>query len=125
MTRNGSPKEEYSTIDEYIARYPEDKQKILAKIRKTVRKAAPQAAEKISYRMPTFYQKQNLVHFAVMKNHIGFYPGAEGVAAFATELAGYKTSKGAIQFPFSKPIPYDLIAKITQFRVKQAGENDA
>lgn len=110
------------TIDEYIARYPEDKQIILAKIRKTIRKAAPKAAEKISYRMPTFHQKQNLVHFAVMKNHIGFYPGAEGVAAFSNELAGYKTSKGAIQFPFSKPIPYDLIEKITAFRVRQVQE---
>jgi uncharacterized protein YdhG (YjbR/CyaY superfamily) len=118
MNKDRTQSAEYATIDAYIARYPEDTQKILIKIRKTIRKAAPQAAEKISYRMPTFYQKQNLVHFAVMKNHIGFYPGAEGVAAFLPELAGYKTSKGAIQFPFSKPIPYDLIEKITAFRVK-------
>jgi uncharacterized protein YdhG (YjbR/CyaY superfamily) len=119
MNKDEKQTEEYVTIDEYIALFPANIQKILAKIRKTVRKAAPKAAEKISYRMPTFHQKQNLVHFAVMKNHIGFYPGAEGVAAFSRELAEYKTSKGAIQFPFSKPIPYDLIEKITRFRVKQ------
>jgi uncharacterized protein YdhG (YjbR/CyaY superfamily) len=122
---DNNQKEECSTVDEYIARFPEGKQKILAKIRKTVHKAAPKAIEKISYRMPTFHQKHNLVHFAVMKNHIGFYPGADGVAAFLQDLAGYKTSKGAIQFPFSKPVPYDLIEKITIFRVKQAEKNDA
>ena len=108
--------ENCSTIDEYIAQYPADMQKILTKIRKTIRKAAPKAAEKISWGMPTFYQGENLVHFALMKNHIGFYPGAEGVASFADELDGYKTSKGAIQFPLSKPVPYDLIARITAFR---------
>ena len=108
-----------STIDEYITQYPEDMQKILTKIRKTIRKAAPKATEKISWGMPTFYQGENLVHFALMKNHVGFYPGADGVATFAAELDGYKTSKGAIQFPLSKPVPYDLITRITAFRVEQ------
>ena len=109
---------DYSTIDEYIALYPTDIQRILKKIRATVREAAPEAVERISWRMPTFHQKENLVHFAAMKNHIGFYPGAEGVAAFAARLGEYKTSKGAIQFPLTKPVPYELIANITRFRVK-------
>jgi uncharacterized protein YdhG (YjbR/CyaY superfamily) len=109
----------YTTIDEYIALFPADIQQILAAIRATIRKAAPQAIEKIAYRMPTFHQKQNLVHFAVMKHHIGFYPGAEGVAAFTDDLVEYKTSKGAIQFPLSQPIPHHLISMITAFRVKQ------
>ena len=114
--------EKISTIDEYIALYPADIQKILTKIRKTIRKAAPKATEKISWGMPTFHQGENLVHFAVAKNHIGFYPSTGGVAAFADELDGYKTSKGAIQFPLSKPVPYDLITRITTFRVEQALE---
>ena len=114
--------EKISTIDEYIAQYPADMQKILTKIRKTIRKAAPKASEKISWGMPTFHQEKNLVHFAVAKNHIGFYPTTEGVTAFTDELDGYKTSKGAIQFPLSKPVPYDLITRITAFRVEQAKE---
>ena len=111
---------QYTTVDEYITQFPGDIQKILTKIRRTIHKAAPEAAEKISYRMPAYHQGTHpLVYFAAMKNHIGFYPGAEGVAAFAPELAGYKTSKGAIQFPLSKSIPYELIARITAFRVEQ------
>jgi uncharacterized protein YdhG (YjbR/CyaY superfamily) len=117
-----SPKDkrtdDYETIDEYIALFPADIQKILQSIRTTIRAAAPEAVEKISWRMPTFHQRHNLVHFAAMKNHIGFYPGAEGIAAFAPELGEYRTSKGAIQFPLSKPIPHELIAKITRFRVE-------
>jgi uncharacterized protein YdhG (YjbR/CyaY superfamily) len=108
-----------ASVDEYIAQFPADLQKILTKIRKTIRKVAPQAAEKISYRMPAFQLGHNVVYFAVMKNHIGFYPGAQGVAAFAGELVGYKTSKGAVQFPLSKPVPYDLIARITAFRAER------
>ena len=110
--------ENHVTIDDYIAAFPDDMQKILKKIRKTIRKAAPGATEKISWGMPTFHQGENLVHFALMKKHIGFYPGAEGVAAFAGELGDYKTSKGAIQFPLSKPVPFDLIARITAFRAE-------
>jgi uncharacterized protein YdhG (YjbR/CyaY superfamily) len=112
----------YTTIDEYIAQYPDGIRKILLKIRRTIRKAAPKATEKISYRMPAFYQGEYLVYFAAMKNYIGFYPTSQGVAAFAAELGDYKTSKGAIQFPFSKPIPYDLITRITAFRVIQAAQ---
>jgi uncharacterized protein YdhG (YjbR/CyaY superfamily) len=120
--RRETPTAEYSTIDEYIARFPEDTQTILRKIRKTIHRAAPRAVEKISWRMPTFYQKENLVHFAAAKNHVGFYPGADGVAAFEAELGEYPHSKGAIQFPFAKPIPYDLIERITRYREEQQHE---
>ncbi|GHV01777.1 hypothetical protein FACS189485_00770 [Spirochaetia bacterium] len=105
------------TIDEYIASFPEPVKKLLTQMRETIREAAPEAVEKISYRMPTFYQKQNLVHFAAMKHHIGFYPGAEAVVVFAPRLTEYVTSKGAIQFPLSKPLPLDIVAEITRWRV--------
>jgi uncharacterized protein YdhG (YjbR/CyaY superfamily) len=112
-----------SNIDEYIALYPPDIQKRLILIRETIRKAAPKAVEKISWAMPTFWQKENLIHFAAQKKHIGLYPGAEGVATFADELKEYKTTKGAIQLPNNKDLPLGLIAKITRFRVKKAEKN--
>lgn len=108
-----------STIDEYIFAQPEDAQPLLYKIRETIRCAAPNAVEKISWQMPTFWQGENLIHFAAAKRHIGIYPGGEAVGVFAERLTGYKTSKGAIQFPFGKPIDYELIAEITKWRVAQ------
>ena len=113
------------TIDEYIAGFPPDIQAILEKIRTTIRKAAPHAEEAISYRMPTFKLYGNLVHFAAFKSHIGFYPVPTGLAAFKQDLSGYKTSKGAVQFPLDKPIPYGLIRKIVKFRVKENLEQAA
>ncbi len=107
------------TIDEYIAGFPPDIQVILQKIRTTIRKVAPEAEEKISYQMPTFTQKGNLVHFAAFKNHIGFYPTPSGTEEFWKELSGYKGGKGSIRFPLDQPIPYDLISKIVKFRVKE------
>ena len=104
------------TIDEYIANFPAEVQALLQKVRATITKAAPAAEEAISYQMPTFKLKGNLVHFAAFKKHIGFYPAASGIAHFQTELASYKTSKGAVQFPLDKPIPYSLITKIVKFR---------
>ena len=112
--------EKITTIDEYIAQFPREIQKRLTQIRKTVRKAAPDAIEKISWGMPTFWQNENLIHFAVMKNHIGLYPGADGVAAFAKKLKGFKTTKGGIQLPHDKELPLELITKITRFRVQVA-----
>ena len=106
-------------VDEYIAQFPKEIQKRLRQIRQTIRKAAPEAVEKISYGMPTFWQGKNLIHFAAMKNHLGLYPGAEGVQAFAGDLEGYKTSKGAIQLPYNEDLPLDLISKITSFRVEK------
>ena len=106
-----------ATIDEYIAAQPEEIRSILSKIRTTIKKAAPKAQEKMSWRMPTFWQGENLIHFAAFKKHIGIYPGDLGRLPFADKLSGYKTSKGAIQFPLDKPVDYKLIADITKFRV--------
>lgn len=109
---------EINTIDEYIAGQPAEIQPILRKVRETIRRAAPDAKEKISWRMPTFWQAENLIHFAAFKNHIGIYPGGEAVGIFAERLTDYKTSKGAIQFPLNKPVDYALIADITKWRVQ-------
>jgi uncharacterized protein YdhG (YjbR/CyaY superfamily) len=108
-----------TTIDEYIATFPGEIQEILQKIRLTIHNAAPDAVEAISYQMPTFKLQGNLVHFAVHTHHIGFYPNPSAIVGFQDELKEYKQSKGAIQFPLDKPIPYDLISKIVEFRVKE------
>ncbi len=108
-----------STIDEYIAEFPTDVQTIMQKLRQVIKQSAPQAEERISYGMPGFYQRGMLVWFGGHKNHIGFYPTGEGVEAFKQELAGYKMSKGAVQLPLDKPIPYDLITKIVKHRVEE------
>jgi uncharacterized protein YdhG (YjbR/CyaY superfamily) len=94
---------------------------LLQNIRETIRAAAPDAAEKISWQMPTFWQGENLIHFAAFKKHIGLYPGGEAASVFAERLAGYKISKGAIRLPLNRPIDYELIADIVRWRVKQAG----
>jgi len=112
------------TIDEYIAGFPPDIQAILEKIRATIRDAAPDAEEAISYQMPTFRLKGNLVHFAAYKNHIGFYPTPSGTAQFQQELSPYKSGKGSIRFPLDQPVPFDLIRKIVEFRVKENLEKE-
>jgi len=112
-----------TTIKEYIKVQPKDTQVILKKICKVIRSAAPEAIEKITWRMPTFWQKENIIHFAAFKKHIGIYPGSEAIEVFAKDLTGYKTSKGAIQFPLDKPIDYDLISKITSWRIKNITQN--
>ena len=107
-------------INEYVAGFPKDVQEILEKIRMTIRKAAPDAEETISYQMPTFKLNGTyLVYFAAFKNHIGFYPTPTGTAKFQKELAGYKSGKGSIQFPLDDPMPYGLITRIVKFRVKE------
>jgi uncharacterized protein YdhG (YjbR/CyaY superfamily) len=108
-----------ASVDEYIAQFPPAVQQILESVRAVIKETAPHAVEKISYRMPAYYQGVNLVYFAGFKNHIGFYPTASGIEAFKNELSTYKWSKGAIQFPLSKPIPYDLIRRITLFRLAE------
>ncbi len=108
------------TIDEYIAGFPADVQDVLQKIRKTIHEAAPEAQEKISYQMPTFFLKGNLVHFAAFKEHIGFYPVPTGIEKFKKELSIYKQGKGSVQFPLDQPMPYELITKIVKFRVKES-----
>lgn len=107
-------------MDEYIAGFPDDIQEILRKIRATIREAAPDAKEAIKYRMPTYVLNGNLVHFAAFKNHIGFYPTPAGIEAFQDELSPYKSGKGSVQFPLNQPIPFDLIRRIVEFRVKES-----
>ncbi len=107
------------TMDAYIEDQPEEVRPLLYAVRETIRTAAPQASERFSWQMPTFFLKENLIHFACFKNHIGIYPGGEAVGVFADRLAGYKTSKGSIQFPLKKSIDHELIADIVRWRVEQ------
>jgi len=111
--------EKPTTIDEYIAAFPADVQDILQKVRETIKTAAPQATEAISYGMPTFKLEGNLVHFGAFKTHLGFYPIPSGLEQFKEELAQYKGGKGSVQFPFDQPMPYALITKIVEFRVTE------
>lgn len=111
------------TIDEYIAQCNPEVQEILRDIRSVIREAAPEAKEKISYGMPAFAWHGILVYFAAFKNHIGFFPTADGVEAFRQELTPYKTSKGTIQFPMKNPIPYELIKRIVRYRVAENAEH--
>jgi uncharacterized protein YdhG (YjbR/CyaY superfamily) len=110
------------TVDGYIDQFPADIQEILQRIRKMIREAVPQATEKIAYGMPGFYLNGPLAYFAAFKHHIGFYPIPSGIAAFQDELAGYKTSKGGVQFPLNQPVPYDLIVRIVRFRAAELAE---
>ena len=109
----------FVSIDEYIATFPEEIQKILEELRATIKAAAPNAEEIISYQIPTFALKGNLVHFAAWKKHIGFYPTSSGTQAFKNELSLYENSKGSVKFPIDKPLPLDLISKIVRFRVAE------
>lgn len=106
-------------IDEYIAAFPKDIQKILEGIRTTIRKAAPKAEEAIKYAIPAFTLNGNLIFFAAYKNHIGLYPAPRGNDAFKKELSAYEGGKGTVQFPLDKPIPHDLIKRIVKFRVQE------
>ena len=115
-----------NNIDEYIAGFPKEVQQILEQIRATIKKVAPEAAETISYAMPTFtLNKAPLVYFAAFKSHVGFYALPSGNEAFKAKLAAYKTGKGSIQFPLDKPMPFDLIAEIVQYRVQENSERAA
>lgn len=103
------------TIDEYIAAQPEKSQPYLKEVREAIRAVLPEAEEKISWSMPTYWKKHNIIHFAGFKNHIGLYPGPEAVDAFSEQLKDYKTSKGTIQFLYHKPLPLDLIKDIARW----------
>ena len=107
------------SIDEYIAGFPPDVRNKLEAMREVIKRAAPQAQEAISYRMPTFRLYGNLVHFAAFSHHIGFYPTPAGIEAFKTELSPYKGAKGSIQFPLTEPLPLELVARITRFRAAE------
>lgn len=110
---------DFQSIDEYIAQFPSGIAQKLQSIREQIQQAVPLATERISYRMPTFYLYGNLVHFAAFSEHIGFFPGASGVAAFLPELTGYSVSKGTIRFPLHQPVPYDLIRRIAVYRAQE------
>ena len=111
--------EEPRDIDEYIAGHPPYVQEMLEKVRRTIRKAAPGAEEKISYKIPTFTLKGNyLIYFAAYKRHIAIYPAPRGVEAFKEELSLYEGGKGTVRFPYDKPIPFALITRIVKYRVK-------
>ena len=103
----------------YFTAFPEETQSVLREMYDIIKVVLPEAQEKISYGMPCFHQKQNVVYFAAFKNHIGLYPTASGVKAFENELVGLNFSKGAIQFPLDKALPTELIQKIVQFRLKE------
>ncbi|MDQ0969291.1 uncharacterized protein YdhG (YjbR/CyaY superfamily) [Flavobacterium sp. W4I14] len=106
-------------IDQYIANFPIKTQKLLQQIRETIHKAVPEAKEVISYGMPAFKQNTVLVYFAGYAKHIGFYPTGSGIEAFKEEFTQYKWSKGAVQFPLDKPLPLDLITRITRFKAER------
>jgi len=114
-----SKKVGFTSIDEYIATFPKEIQKILKELRATIKASAPDAEEKISYQMPTFYLKGNLIHFAAFKNHIGVYPSPSGTQAFKRELSIYQGAKGSIKFPIDEPLPLELVRKIVKFRVAE------
>ncbi|HTB32980.1 MAG TPA: DUF1801 domain-containing protein [Bacteroidia bacterium] len=108
------------SVDEYISGFPEETRELLEKVRAAIQDVAPEAEEVISYMMPGYKLNGSLVWFAGFKNHIGFYPrGSSAIIAFEKELAGYKTSKGAVQFPMDKPMPIALIKKMVKYRVKE------
>jgi uncharacterized protein YdhG (YjbR/CyaY superfamily) len=108
---------EFKTVDRYIASFPDNAGRKLAELRSTVRELAPEAQEKISYRMPAYFLGRNLLYFAGFAKHIGFYPGAEAIACFEPELAKYKHAKGSVQFPLDRPLPLTLIRRLVKFRL--------
>ena len=112
-------KAQFKSIDEYIESFPTEVQDVLEKLRQTIRTAAPEAEETISYRIPAFRLNGSLVYFAAFKNHIGFYPTSSGIRAFKKELSQYSGSKGTVRFPLGKPLPLTLISKIVKFRVAE------
>jgi len=107
------------TIDDYISLFPTQVREILQNLRQFIRQNAPEAVETMSYQIPTFTLNGNLVHFAALKNHIGFYPTPSGIAAFKEELSCYKSAKGSVQFPLDEPLPLELIGRIVRFRVEE------
>lgn len=109
----------FKTVDEYFSTFPAGTKRLLKELQKTIKQAAPQAEELISYNMPAYKLNGMLVYYAAYKNHIGFYPTPSGIEAFKKELAGYEGAKGSVQFPTDKPMPFDLITKIVKFRVKE------
>jgi len=119
-----STSRKFKTVDEYFSMFPATTKSILMEMRETIRQAAPQAEELISYNIPAFKFHGVLVYYAAYERHIGFYPTASPMRVFKKELADYKTSKGAIQFPIGKPIPTALVKKIVKFRMNENLEKE-
>ena len=118
-------KQRFTTIDEYIGTFPKETQAILEKVRQSIRKAAPDAVETISYDMPTFDLKgKHLVFFAGWKHHISLYPIPAGDAAFQERIAPYKRVRSTLQFPLDKPVPYDLVEQIVGLLVLEKPEKE-
>jgi uncharacterized protein YdhG (YjbR/CyaY superfamily) len=114
-------KKQFTTIDEYIKTFPKDVQRVLRGIRRTIRKAAPEAVETISYQMPAFKLiGRFLVSFAAWKHHVAMYPIPSGTEAFKKKISEYKGAKSTVRFPLDEPVPYDLITQLVTFRVKEA-----
>ena len=125
INKNGSTTStKFKTVDEYFSMFPASTKKILQEVRRTIKRAAPGAEEVISYNIPAFKYHGMLVSYAGYKKHIGFYPGAAGIKAFQKEIAQYKNSKGAVQFPVDQPVPVDLITKVVKFRIQQNLEKE-
>lgn len=114
-----TPRKQFENMDEYIATFPKNVQDILEKLRRVIKESAPNAKEAISYGIPTFKLNGNLAHFAAFNKHIGFYPTPSAIEAFKQELAPYKQAKGSVQFPIDKPMPFDIVRKIVEYRVKE------
>ncbi len=111
--------ETYTSIKSYIAAQPKEKQAILKEMYQLVKAELPSATEAIKYGMPTFVGKGNILHFAAMKGHLGFYPASTAIEQFRNELVPYSTSKGCVRFPYDKSLPTKLISKMVKFRAKE------
>lgn len=119
LKERDSEDQKFKTVEEYIENYDGEVRQRMISLRELILGCSPDITEKISWAMPTFVLNGNLVHFAVGAHHLGFYPAPSAIEAFAEQLAEYKTSKGAVQFPYNKPMPYDLIRDMVMFRVKE------
>lgn len=119
------PMKNQSSVEEYIATYPESVQLQLEQMRKAIRSVFPDAEEVISYGIPTFKQVRNLVHFGGYEKHIGFYPGAAAIKAFSEKIVGYKSAKGSVQFPLNEALPLELVTEICRYRLKLEKEKKA
>jgi uncharacterized protein YdhG (YjbR/CyaY superfamily) len=111
--------EKIKSIDEYIANFDAEIQKTLNELRSFIKSEVPEATEKISYGMPTFYLKGNLVHFAAFKDHYGFFPSPSGIDEFEKELSPYRSGKGTLRFSFKEQIPWDILKKVIRYRVEE------
>jgi uncharacterized protein YdhG (YjbR/CyaY superfamily) len=109
----------FKTVDEYLSTFPSSTKKMLLQLRETIRKAAPQAEEIISYNMPAYKQQGALVYFAGYKGHVGFYPVSSAIREFEKELSVYEGSKGTVRFPLDKPLPLKLITRMVKYRIKE------